>query len=189
MTQSFSYLFKGMPIVHGVVTSRGDIDLPPLEPEVSTSSSPKELSLAKHLRSIGAKMYGAFWCSHCFEQKQMFGKEAMKYVEYVECFPEGYRKGVQIAKACEAANIQGFPTWIINGQVSTSFFSLLCMSALWDYTVKPLPEHTGFSTFLCERGLSDMVMMDHCWFQQFSGEQELSQLAEASGFDASKVAN
>lgn len=70
-TQSFSYLFKGMPIVHGVVTSRGDIDLPPLEPEVSTSSSPKELSLAKHLRSIGAKMYGAFWCSHCFEQKQV----------------------------------------------------------------------------------------------------------------------
>jgi hypothetical protein len=57
------------------------------------------------------------------------------------------------------------------------------------YTVKPLLEHTGFSTFLCERGLSDMVMMDHCWFQQFSGEQELSQLAEASGFDASKVAN
>ncbi len=71
MTQSFSYLFKGMPIVHGVVTSRGDIDLPLLEPEVSTSSSPKELSLAKHLRSIGAKMYGAFWCSHCFEQKQV----------------------------------------------------------------------------------------------------------------------
>jgi len=32
-------------------------------------------------------------------------------------------------------------------------------------------------------------MMHHCWFQQFSGEQELSQLAEASGFDASKVAN
>ncbi|KAH8965131.1 hypothetical protein BDL97_04G102900 [Sphagnum fallax] len=133
----------GLTVAFGDANSafaRGDIDLPPLEPEVSTSSSPKELSLAKHLRSIGAKMYGAFWCSHCFEQKQMFGKEAMKYVEYVECFPEGYRKGVQIAKACEAANIQGFPTWIINGQ-------------------------------------------------QFSGEQELSQLAEASGFDASKVAN
>ncbi|CAK9224809.1 unnamed protein product, partial [Sphagnum troendelagicum] len=133
----------GLTVAFGDANSafaRGDIDLPPLEPEVSTSSSPKELSLAKHLRSIGAKMYGAFWCSHCFEQKQMFGKEAMKYVEYVECFPEGYRKGVQIAKACEAANIQGFPTWIINGQ-------------------------------------------------QFSGEQELSQLAEASGFDASKATN
>jgi hypothetical protein len=29
---------------------------------------------------------------------QMFGKEAMKYVDYVECYPEGYRTGVQIAK-------------------------------------------------------------------------------------------
>lgn len=48
---------------------------------------------------------------------QMFGKEAMKYVDYVECYPEGYRSGVQIAKECDAVNIQGFPTWIINGQV------------------------------------------------------------------------
>jgi hypothetical protein len=47
----------------------------------------------------------------------MFGKEAMKDVDYVECYPEGYRRGVQIAKECDAANIQGFPTWIINGQV------------------------------------------------------------------------
>lgn len=48
---------------------------------------------------------------------QMFGKEAMKDVDYVECYPEGYRRGVQIAKECDAANIQGFPTWVINGQV------------------------------------------------------------------------
>lgn len=56
---------------------------------------------------------------------QMFGKEAMKDVDYVECYPEGYRRGVQIAKECDAANIQGFPTWVINGQVwiiNTSFY-------------------------------------------------------------------
>ncbi|OAE24631.1 hypothetical protein AXG93_4080s1110 [Marchantia polymorpha subsp. ruderalis] len=94
----------------------GEIDLPPVEPEVVTISTSKEISLAKHLQSIGAKMYGAFWCSHCYEQKQMFGREAMKFVDYVECYPEGYRKGVQLAKACDAANIQGFPTWIIKGQ-------------------------------------------------------------------------
>ncbi|KAL2643743.1 hypothetical protein R1flu_011330 [Riccia fluitans] len=95
---------------------QGDIDLPPIEPEVVTVSTTREISLAKHLQSIGAKMYGAFWCSHCYEQKQMFGREAMKYVDYVECYPDGYRKGVQLAKACDAANIQGFPTWIIKGQ-------------------------------------------------------------------------
>jgi len=49
----------------------GDIDLPPIEPEVSTMSTSKEITLAKQLKAIGAKMYGAFWCSHCFEQKQV----------------------------------------------------------------------------------------------------------------------
>eukprot|EP01018_Ginkgo_biloba_P038669 Gb_11132 [translate_table: standard] len=94
-----------------------DIDLPPVEPVVTTQSSPRAISLAEHLRSVGAKLYGAFWCSHCFEQKQMFGHEAMDILDYVECYPNGYRKGVKIAKACEDANIQGFPTWIVKGQV------------------------------------------------------------------------
>ncbi|MCO5561981.1 hypothetical protein L7F22_015607 [Adiantum nelumboides] len=98
-------------------TGSGDIDLPPVEPQITTSSSSATLSLAKHLQSIGAKMYGAFWCSHCYEQKQMFGREAMKYVDYVECYPEGYKRGVKIAKACESAKIDGFPTWVIKGQV------------------------------------------------------------------------
>ncbi|KAL3696822.1 hypothetical protein R1sor_010898 [Riccia sorocarpa] len=110
----------GLSVAFGDANSafarQGDIDLPPVEPVVITVSTDKEITLAKYLQSIGAKMYGAFWCSHCYEQKQMFGREAMKYVDYVECYPEGYRKGVQIAKACDAANIQGFPTWIIKGK-------------------------------------------------------------------------
>lgn len=99
------------------LTGSGDIDLPPVEPQITTSSSSATLSLAKHLQSVGAKMYGAFWCSHCYEQKQMFGREAMKYLEYIECYPEGYRRGVKIAKPCESAKIDGFPTWIIKGKV------------------------------------------------------------------------
>ncbi|XP_024370108.1 thiol-disulfide oxidoreductase LTO1 isoform X1 [Physcomitrium patens] len=94
----------------------GDIDIPYESPEVTHVSNAKEIALAKQLKAIGAKMYGAFWCSHCFEQKQMLGKEAVKYLEYVECYPEGYRSGVKIAKECDEINIQGFPTWVINGQ-------------------------------------------------------------------------
>ena len=37
-------------------------------------------------------MYGAFWCSHCYEQKQAFGAAAMEAFPYVECFPEGLHK-------------------------------------------------------------------------------------------------
>lgn len=94
-----------------------EIDLPPLEPEVTTVSTPLEVRLAKHLASAGARMYGAFWCSHCYEQKQAFGQEAAKLLPYVECYPEGYRRGVKLAQACEDAKIEGFPTWVINGEL------------------------------------------------------------------------
>lgn len=97
--------------------SLAEIDLQPFTTEITTQSSPLAVSLARHLHSIGAKMYGAFWCSHCIEQKQIFGREASELLDYVECFPEGYRKGVKIAKACADARIEGFPTWVINGEV------------------------------------------------------------------------
>lgn len=48
---------------------------------------------------------------------QMFGREAAKIMDYVECFPDGYTKGIKIAKACSEVAIEGFPTWVINGQV------------------------------------------------------------------------
>jgi hypothetical protein len=62
------------------------------EPKVTESSSSRAVDLAKRLKEAGAKMYGAFWCSHCYEQKQSFGKEAMADLPYVECYPSGYYK-------------------------------------------------------------------------------------------------
>ena len=58
---------------------------------VRRESTPQAADLAKKLKAAGAKMYGAFWCSHCQEQKVAFGKEAQEDLPYVECFPEGYR--------------------------------------------------------------------------------------------------
>ncbi|KAJ4913982.1 Thiol-disulfide oxidoreductase LTO1 [Raphanus sativus] len=100
-----------------ILSSSRDIELPYYSTEITTSSSPYAIALAKHLNSIGAKMYGAFWCSHCLEQKEMFGREAAKLLNYVECFPQGYKKGTKIFKACSDVGIEGFPTWMINGQV------------------------------------------------------------------------
>ncbi|KAK7840785.1 thiol-disulfide oxidoreductase lto1 [Quercus suber] len=104
-------------LFHVYISSLAEIDLPYFTTEITTTSSPFAVSLAKHLNSIGAKMYGAFWCSHCLEQKQTFGQEAAKLLDYVECFPDGYRKGTKMAKACTDAKIEGFPMWEINGQV------------------------------------------------------------------------
>ncbi|KAG8373609.1 hypothetical protein BUALT_Bualt11G0042100 [Buddleja alternifolia] len=98
-------------------SSMAETEIPYVETEITKESSPLALSLAKHLHSIGAKLYGAFWCSHCLDQKEIFGREAAKLLDYVECFPDGVMKGTKMSQACVDAKLEGFPTWIINGQV------------------------------------------------------------------------
>lgn len=61
-------------------------------PVVTTSSTDQSVRLASRLKAAGAKMYGAFWCSHCFDQKQIFGSAAMANFPYVECYPNGWKK-------------------------------------------------------------------------------------------------
>eukprot|EP00899_Mesostigma_viride_P001878 jgi/Mesvir1/11691/Mv00083-RA.1 len=63
--------------------------------EVTTTSPPNAVGLAKHLREIGAKMYGAFWCSHCAEQKEVGGQKepAGTMVERVQGGREGRGRG------------------------------------------------------------------------------------------------
>lgn len=53
---------------------------------------------------------------------QMFGREAVKQLDYIECFPNGYKTGIKMDKACLNSGIEGFPTWVINGQVSTIIY-------------------------------------------------------------------
>ncbi len=62
---------------------------------------------AKCLSSKQVKMYGAFWCPHCAEQKEEFGK-SFRYVNYVECAIKDSR---EMAPACKAAGVQHYPTW------------------------------------------------------------------------------
>lgn len=86
---------------------------PPYGWKITSESGEAEIALAQHLTSVGAKMYGAFWCPHCYDQKQIFGEEAFQEVTYIECDPSG--KNPQ-PEACRAAEIQSFPTWEINGE-------------------------------------------------------------------------
>ena|ERR1700730_7837846 len=62
---------------------------------------------AKCLAAKQAKMYGLYWCPHCAEQKEMFGK-AFQYVPYEECAIKGSR---DLAAACTAAGVKLFPSW------------------------------------------------------------------------------
>ena len=63
---------------------------------------------AKCLNANGAKMYGAWWCPHCSEQKEMFGY-AFQYVNYIECSPPNDRRTVN--EICKQAGVKNFPTW------------------------------------------------------------------------------
>jgi hypothetical protein len=42
------------------------------------NNSPKYVEFAQCLSDKGAVFYGAFWCTHCKSQKQMFGAPAVK---------------------------------------------------------------------------------------------------------------
>ena len=94
-------------------------------PAVVNTSSPAEVELAKHLKQTGAKMYGAYWCPHCHDQKELFGKEAAAIYPYVECAPDGVNSKTavcqEIAPKIEKQTGQsfGFPTWEVNGQYLT----------------------------------------------------------------------
>ncbi len=99
--------------------------------EILNTSGPAEIALAKHLRQIGAKEYGAFWCPHCHDQKELFGKQAFAEIDYVECDPKGFNARPEL---CRAANIQGFPSWEINGQLYPGAQSLERLSKLSGYT-------------------------------------------------------
>lgn len=59
-------------------------------------------NFAKCLSEKDFTMYGAVWCSHCKDQKKMFGT-SFQYIKYVEC--------TENEAVCNAKGITGFPSW------------------------------------------------------------------------------
>ena len=89
---------------------------PGTPPLVTTKSNPAKLALADHLTDSGAVMYSAYWCPHCHEQKELFGKEAAKALKVVECAPDGQDNQVDL---CRSKGLEGFPSWEINGAIDS----------------------------------------------------------------------
>jgi glutaredoxin len=76
---------------------------------------------AKCLSSKQVKMYGAYWCPHCADQKEEFGR-SFRYVNYVECAIRGSK---EMTAACKAAGVQTFPSWQFGSTpLVTGVFSL-----------------------------------------------------------------
>ncbi|MBW4662974.1 MAG: hypothetical protein KME01_02035 [Chroococcus sp. CMT-3BRIN-NPC107] len=99
--------------------------------EITTISGQSEIDLARHLTKVGAKEYIAWWCPHCHEQKLLFGKEAYKEINSVECAEGGIDPRPDL---CKTAKIESFPTWEINGKLYPGVKSLNELADLSGYT-------------------------------------------------------
>lgn len=98
-------------------------------------SQHKHDGFARCLSERGVKMYGAYWCPHCSEQKEKFSA-AFEFAPYTECGVKGDTRAV--TQVCKDAGIQHFPTWQFppTGERVERVFELQELS---DRTGCPLP--------------------------------------------------
>ena len=89
---------------------------PGVAPPVRSESNAGQIALAEHLTASGAKIYTAYWCPHCHDQKEMFGRQATEKLTVIECAPDGRNSQREL---CEAKKIEGYPSWEIKGQLDS----------------------------------------------------------------------
>jgi hypothetical protein len=75
---------------------------------VVNRSQHKHDAFARCLNDRGVKMYGAWWCPHCIEQKEKF-EASFQYVPYIECGIKGDTHGQ--SQVCKDENVKHYPTW------------------------------------------------------------------------------
>ena len=93
-------------VVHAMNTAP---EAQPIGPE-----DPVVRALAEHLSDTRAVFFGASWCTHCQEQKRLFGASVSR-LPYIECSPNG--PNTPPLRSCTAAGVQNYPTWVIDGQL------------------------------------------------------------------------
>ncbi|CAL1164279.1 unnamed protein product [Cladocopium goreaui] len=121
----------------------------PNHPPVRSSSSKEEMALARHLKKIGAACYTAWWCPHCQEQRESFGREAVEVAPFVECSSKNRRQ----LPICREQEIENYPTWIINGE-----------KYLGGRDLSELVELSGFTEYAAERFKPrDTSVMEYIW--------------------------
>ena len=95
---------------------------------IVTSESTKEtIKFAKFLKNNGVVKYSAYWCPNCLNQSELFGKQAYRELNVVECATDGKNSQTQL---CIEKKIKGFPTWEINGKLILGVLSLKELSKL-----------------------------------------------------------
>ena len=94
---------------------------------VTSESTNESIELAKYLNDKGVVKYSAYWWPNCLNQSELFGKQAYKELNVVECARDGTNSQTQL---CIDKKIKGFPTWEINGKLILGVLSLNELSKL-----------------------------------------------------------
>ena len=102
----------------------------PKELVVTSESTKESIALAKFLKNNGVVKYSAYWCPNCLDQSELFGKEAYKELNVVECARDGKNSQTQL---CIDKKIEGFPSWEINGKIIIGVQTLKELSELAGY--------------------------------------------------------
>ena len=97
---------------------------------VTSESTRGSIEFAKYLKDNGVVKYSAYWCPNCLTQGELFGKQAYKELNVVECANDGINSQTQL---CIDKKIKGFPTWEINGKLILGVLSLKELSKLTGY--------------------------------------------------------
>ena len=97
------------------------------ELKITSDSTKESIELAKYLSDNGVVKYSAYWCPNCLNQSELFGKQAYKELNVVECARDAENSQTQL---CIDKKIKGFPTWEINGRLILGVLSLKELSKL-----------------------------------------------------------
>ncbi|MFM7732413.1 MAG: hypothetical protein ACKO6F_02900, partial [Cyanobium sp.] len=98
------------PAIAGPAPATGSSTTASLGEALEPSTDEQKL-VGEWLRQQGVIFYGAWWCPACFQQKNLFGKEAGNRLPYVECEKEEAGR-----TKCQGAAVLAYPTWVMGNQ-------------------------------------------------------------------------
>ena len=73
---------------------------------VTSESTSESIELAKYLKDNGVVKYSVYWCPNCLYQSELFGKQAYRELNVVECARDGINSQMQL---CIDKKLKGFP--------------------------------------------------------------------------------
>ena len=73
---------------------------------VTSESTSESIELAKYLKDSGVVKYSAYWCPNCLNQSELFGKQAYRELNVVECARDGINSKRNYALI---KKLKGFP--------------------------------------------------------------------------------